>query len=184
MKISKTTLPKNSILTSTNFEYIDSFQGDYLDAENRVSSEDIGKAFFTSAPKWTARLFELRNSIVSIFGFKTSGKTNNRKELLENFNCEPGEKLGLFAVYHRTENEVILGEDDKHLNFRISLYKEDDEISSDRKKLTISTTIKFNNRFGKLYFLPVKPFHKLIVPKMLQGIIKQIEKSKYTNRNF
>ena len=175
MKITKTTLPTNSILNNTNFEYIDSYQGYYLDMENQVSSKDIGKAFFTSAPKWTARLFELRNRIVSIFGLKTSEKTNNREELLHNFNCEPGEKMGLFSVYHRTENEVILGEDDKHLNFRISLYKEDVGISSDRKKLTISTIVKFNNRFGKLYFLPVKPFHKLIVPRMLQGIIRQIE---------
>ena len=85
------------------------------------------------------------------------------------------EKLGLFRVFHRTDNEVILGEDDKHLNFRISLYKEDTPDSEGSKHLTLSTTVVFNNWFGKLYFLPVKPFHKLIVPKMLKGIIRQIE---------
>ena len=149
---------------------------------DQISSKDIGKAFFTSAPNWTGKLFELRNWIVSIFGLKTSGKTKNRKKLLDNFNCDPGEKIGLFNVYHRTENEVILGEDDKHLNFRISLYKESKPNDGGRKNLTISTTVKFNNWFGKLYFLPVKPFHKLIVPIMLEGILSQIEKEINTNR--
>jgi len=175
MKIIKTVLPKESVLSNTSFEYADSFQGEYLDIENQISSADIGKAFFTSAPNWASILFELRNKIVAIFGLKTPGKIKNRKELIDNFNCEPNEKLGLFTVYHRDENEVILGEDDKHLNFRVSLYKESKPNDETRKRLTISTTVKFNNWFGKLYFLPVKPFHKLLVPRMLKGIIKQIE---------
>jgi hypothetical protein len=181
MKIKKATLPKNSILHNTKFGYVDSFQGGYLDVENHISSKDIGKAFFTSAPNWTAKLFELRNKIVSVFGLKTPEKIKNSKELLDNFNCEPDEKLGLFTVYHRTENEVILGEDDKHLNFRISLYTESTPNIEGRKNITISTTVQFNNWFGKLYFLPVKPFHKLIVPRMLRGIISQIEKERNTN---
>ena len=44
------------------------------------------------------------------------------------------------------------------------------------KNLTISTTVEYNNWFGKLYFFPVRPFHKLIVPAMLKGIIKKLEK--------
>jgi len=49
------------------------------------------------------------------------------------------------------------------------------------KNLIISTTVKYNNWFGKIYFLPVKPFHKRIVPTMLKGIIKEIEKETTTN---
>ncbi len=176
VEIVETELPKRSVLKNTNFEYADSFQGEYFDIKNKVSSKDVGKAFFSSAPKWTAWLFELRNRIVSILGLKTPDKAKSRKELLDSFNCEPGERLGLFTVYHRTENEVILGEDDKHLDFRISLYKENKSDSDGRKSLTLSTTVKFNNWFGKLYFLPVKPFHKLIVPRMLKEIISQIER--------
>jgi len=180
MEIRKTILPEKSVLKDTNFEYVDSFQGEYVDIKNEIVSKDIGKAFFTSAPKWTAQLFELRNKIVSIFGLKTSNGANNREELLDNFNCEQGEKLGLFTVYYKDENEVILGEDDKHLNFRISLLKENQLNDESKKYLTLSTTVKFNNWFGKLYFFPVKPFHKLIVPRMLKGIINQIERN--TNR--
>ncbi|AYZ35431.1 DUF2867 domain-containing protein [Chryseobacterium indologenes] len=35
----------------------------------------------------------------------------------------------------------------------------------------------FHNWTGVLYFLPVRPFHKLIVPAMLKNIIGQLEGS-------
>jgi hypothetical protein len=176
MKIIKVKFPATSKLYETDFDYVDSYQGEYFDKKDEISAQDIGKAFFNSAPKWTAQLFELRNKIVAAFGLKIPEKVENRKELLDGFACEPNERLGLFKVYSKTENEVILGEDDKHLNFRVSLLKDDNTSKEGTKKLTISTTVKFNNWFGKLYFLPVKSFHQLIVPIMLKGVIAQIEK--------
>jgi hypothetical protein len=179
MKISviKVNIPLDSQLLKggKTYEYSDSYQTIYTDKSNTISSTDIAKAFFSSAPKWSEKLFDLRNKIVSVFGLKTPDKHINREEQLKNFTCQVGSSLGLFNIYAKTENEVILGEDDKHLNFRISLLKEDNQLEN--KKLTITTVVEFNNWFGKLYFLPVKPFHKLIVPKMLKGIIKELKNS-------
>lgn len=70
-------------------------------------------------------------------------------------------------VIEKNENEIILGEDDKHLDFMISLL-----LSEEGKHLTISTTVIFKNWFGKIYFLPFKPFHKFIVPTMLKALIR------------
>lgn len=180
MTIIKTKLPGNSILNINHrkYDYVDSFQGTLLDGENKFKSIDICKAFFSSAPKWVDQLFTLRNKIASMFGLKTSGKGGDRKQQLDNFKCEPGERLGLFKVFSRTENEVILGEDDKHLNFRISLFLNTSLTDQSKKDLTISTVLEFNNWFGRLYFLPVRPFHKFIVPTMLKGIITQLEKQR------
>jgi hypothetical protein len=80
-------------------------------------------------------------------------------------------------VFHKTDHEIILGEDDKHLDFRVSLFL-DENTETNQKQLTISTLVKFNNIFGKLYFMPVRPLHKLIVPTILKGIIKQIHANK------
>ena len=176
MKIIKTSLPKGSVLNTSQKEYdfSDSFEGVFKDNQNTINITEIGKAFFSSGPKWVDNLFSLRNKIVSIFGLKTPGKVTNRAHQLEIFKCNPGEQLGLFKVFSKNENEVILGEDDKHLNFRISMFLYDSKKGS--KNLTISTTVEYNNWFGKLYFFPVRPFHKLIVPAMLKGIIKKVEK--------
>lgn len=180
MKIVKTTLPVNSILNTSHKEYgyADSFQGVLNDVENKITSVDIGKAFFSSGPKWIGKLFNLRNKIVSVFGLKTSGNTIDRQQQSDNFKCEPGEQLGLFKVFNKTDNEVIIGEDDKHLNFRVSLFFDKSKKDKSKKDLTISTTVEFNNWFGQLYFLPVRPFHKFIVPTMLKGIIKELEKQR------
>ena len=178
MRIIRTKLPNNSILNVLHkeYDYVDSFQGVLTDIENTFTSTDIGKAFFSSGPQWVGKLLTLRNKIVSIFGLKTSGDNSNRQNQFEYFRCEPGEQLGLFKVLSKTENEVILGEDDKHLNFRVSLFLERQLNETTNKNLTVSTTVKFNNWFGRLYFLSVRPFHKLIVPTMLKGIIKELEK--------
>ncbi|WP_199798314.1 DUF2867 domain-containing protein [Hymenobacter lapidiphilus] len=171
-------LPDKSVLNKdeTHYDYIDSYQSDFFDKNNNISPTEIGKAFFSSGPKWVAKLFALRNKIVRIFGLKTSGSVTNRQKQLDSFKCEPGEQLGLFKVFSKTNNEVVLGEDDKHLNFRVSLLLDKLPNETDKKTLTITTTVVFNNWFGRLYFLPVRPFHKLIVPAMLKGFIKELEK--------
>ena len=178
MTIIKSNLPKQSKLNIENnkYDFIDSFEGVLTDENNTISSQKVGRAFFTSSPKLVDKLFVLRNKIVSVFGLKTSGDITDRQKQLDNFKCETGEQLGLFKVFSRTDNEVVIGEDDKHLNFRVSLFLENHKTELNKKVLTISTTAEFNNWFGRLYFLPVKPFHKLIVPTMLKGIIKELEK--------
>lgn len=178
MKIAKCKLPENSILNRNpeKYDYVDSFRGSFEDSTNKVEPQDIGKAFFTSSPEWVGKLFVLRNKIAAIFGLKASGETGHRQKLLENFKCEPGEQLGLFKVFDRNHNEVVLGEDDKHLNFRVSLFLDKSPADESVKYLTISTCVQFNNWFGRLYFLPVKPLHKVIVPTMLKAIIKDLAK--------
>lgn len=179
MRIIKTTLPKDSLLYATHkeYDYVDSYRRGGI--ENKCTSVDLGKAFFSCSPKWVEKVFYLRNKIVSLFGLKTSGNHVDRAKQLENFKCEPGEQMGLFKVFETTKNEVIFGEDDKHLNFRVSLFVQPEvEVSAAKnKEVTISTIVEFNNWFGKLYFLPVRPFHKLIVPSMLKGMIKELEKN-------
>ncbi len=164
--------------SQAKYDYVDSFQGTLIDKENKFTSEDIGRAFFSSGPKWIEKLFSLRNKIVSIFGLKTPGDLVDKEIQLENFRCQPGERLGLFKVFSKTEHEVVLGEDDKHLNFRVSLFLQPQSTEVNKKDLTVSTTVEFKNWFGRIYFIPVRPFHKLIVPAMLKGIISELEKGK------
>jgi hypothetical protein len=174
MKIQKSDFPKHSNLYNSSYHYYDSFQSHLEDPNNTIDVLAVSKAFISSSPQWIESLFQLRNKIVSLFGLKTS-LTKDKETVLKNFNGQPGEQLGFFKVFDRSENEIILGEDDKHLDFRVSLLLE--TVNSSTKNLIITTTVEFHNFFGKLYFLPVKPFHRIIVPVMLKGIIKQVNKS-------
>lgn len=179
MKITKTKFPEKSVLSpgKKDFDYIDSFQGELTECGRNIDISEIGKAFFTSGPKWGKKMFAFRNRVMGSFGLKT-GSENEKQQAEKVFQCEIGERAGLFKIFDKTSNEIVLGEDDKHLDFRVSLLIDKNSKDVNQNSLTISTTVKFHNWWGVLYFLPVRPFHKLIVPAMLKNIIGQLEKNK------
>lgn len=170
------TLPNLSLLKNSKkpFDYIDSFNAELPLTKPFITIDEVAKAFFTGSPAWVSSLFALRNKLVGALGLKTSGN-QNRAEVLSNFSCEVGDKLGLFRVFEKSDYEIIMGEDDSHLNFRVSLLL---EVKGAQQILVISTGVQFNNVWGKLYFLPVKPFHKLVVPSMINGVIKKLEEER------
>jgi hypothetical protein len=108
-------------------------------------------------PKSVAALMGLRNLAMKPFGLKTG-------ELDESGENE------VFKPLDRTDSELLVGTDDRHLNFRGNLVT---EATDGKLSVTFGTVVKFNNRFGRLYFLPVRPMHAyVIVPMMLRHLAK------------
>ncbi|MDB5012926.1 MAG: hypothetical protein JWQ25_1128 [Daejeonella sp.] len=177
-RISACSLPDKSFIQSsfTVIDYRDAYTAEFLFPAD-LSIDECVQAFFNSAPKWVTGLMNFRNKMVKSLGLKTSG-IFDKEEQKANFKVEVGNGLGLFKILKKSPKEVMMGEDDKHLNFRVSLLltKED---SFNNYRLTLSTAVKMNNLFGKMYFLPVKPIHKLIVPVMLRGIIRHLQKPEH-----
>lgn len=161
------------MLHSYRYDHADSYKREFVSTRTDINSTTVGKLFFSSGPKWMDRLFALRNQIVKVFGLKTSGDIKHRDEQLKHFQCEPGEQLGLFKVFDKNDKEVIIGEDDKHLNFRVSLLL--NNVSTPQKELIITTIVQFNNRFGRFYFAVIKPFHTAVVRSMVKGIIRELQ---------
>lgn len=168
MKITKTNLPETSLLKNIPSDYIDSYSADIN--TKPLTIEQVGKSFFLASPEWINGLLLLRDRIVGMFGLKTGTDASNKEKIIANFKCEIGENVALFKVFDKNENEVLFGENDKHLDFRVSLF-----LDRQKDTLTVSTLVKFNNWTGRLYFLPVLPFHKIIVPVIARGIVKRLQ---------
>jgi len=168
--------PKASILKEvcSQYDYIDSYRAEFTDNEQPIDLSEVSRLFIQhSSPQWVEVLFAIRDRVVKIVGLKTSkdipsGQQSDFK------NCKPGDRLGMFKIFDKTDDELVLGEDDKHLDFRVSLFLRPLENSA-RKELAITTVVKYNNWFGKLYFLPVQFFHGIIVSSSLKGIVKSLE---------
>ncbi len=124
-----------------------------------ISIEDIYINVFAHSPTWINNLLKIRNKIVEPFGIKASVGEIKKEDL------KVGGKAGIFRIFAIQKNELIAGEDEKHLNFRVSVLKTDGV-------LTISTLVQYNNWFGKVYFFIVKPFHKIIVKSMIKNAVK------------
>lgn len=176
MKIIKTKIPQSSLLypNRNQYDYIDSYVGMVSDEKNKISIVDVAINFLKPGPNWIDNMFKLRNKIVSLFGLKTPNEMDNAKRPI-NIKFEIGERVGLFKVFDRTDNEIILGEDDIHLNFRVSLLLSEQKNNKSKKNVTVTTIVIYNNWFGRLYFFPVKPFHKLIVQSGLKIILQELE---------
>jgi len=108
-----------------------------------------------SIPGWVSILMRVRNGIVKRFGLKTGDPTGTQS-------------LNIFEALNPIELttfDALLGDDDKHLNFRVLLTLCADETKT---VVTMSTVVHFNNVFGRIYFIPVKPFHRCIVKAILR----------------
>jgi len=62
----------------------------------------------------------------------------------------------------------LSGGDDKHLDFRIWISIQPGLKGSE---VTISTLVKINSLFGRVYLFAIMPFHKLLSRTMLQRAV-------------
>ncbi|MFF5994654.1 MULTISPECIES: DUF2867 domain-containing protein [unclassified Lysinibacillus] len=166
LKINKCQMPSDSLIYKIPYHYYDAYEG--FIAKNEVSIEQVTLAFFKSSPKWINSLFRLRNNIVKYLGLKTTNV--NRLDLSEE-DIEPGHSIGLFNIIEKCQREIILGENDKHLNFRVSIFIFKKE---NGHNIIVSTSVQFQNFFGNIYFQFIKLFHRTIVKTMLRNIIKSL----------
>ncbi len=110
-------------------------------------------------PGWIAWLMAVRNLAVKPFRLKTELDRTVR----------PCKTIGWFPVIGQSASEVVLGLDDRHLDFRILI--EVTDLGTGKQEITASTAVKTHNLIGKVYLAIVKPFHRIIVPVMLAQVL-------------
>jgi hypothetical protein len=118
-----------------------------------VSLEEVARRVFAGRPP---RLMRLRDALVRPFGLKTSPPGPRPPPRFQ-----PGERIGLFTLFERSAEELLLGEDDRHLDFRVSLRLAGGEAS-------LATAVRFRSLLGRVYFFLIRPFHALVVQGMLR----------------
>jgi len=110
-------------------------------------------------PRWVGTLLALRNLAVRPFRLKTGADVASAAE----------DKVGIFPLISRSPGKVVLGLDDRHLDFRVLV--EVRELGGGRQEVAASTIVKTHNLLGRVYLAIVKPFHRLIVPAMLAQVL-------------
>jgi hypothetical protein len=165
--------PDHSIISrgmNGAIHYIDSFCIEIENTKN-YSVDYLLALLFSSSPGWIKKLSKLRNILVKPFGLRT-GALPEPKTSDTSLQYNIGERAVFFSVIDRSESEIVMAEDDKHLYFRASLFVE--KVSDQNyAKVYLTTLVQFHNIGGKLYFTPVKPFHKLLMRSLLTRFSKK-----------
>lgn len=141
--VAKTELPRDSRLHS----YVN--PGDFLDCYRVESAMPAPSAarIIVDFPAWAKALVALRGILTAPFGLLNDG---------------PGDtnKLGPFPVEHSSDTEVIVGFNDKHLDFRVSVFSAASQVS-------LATWVQPHNIGGRGYLAAIMPFHIVIVRNAL-----------------
>lgn len=122
----------------------------------------LARFIFSHQPSWIRPLMGVRDMIVACFGLKTA------KQLATLANAAKANRVGFFRVYSTNATEIVLGEDDKHLDFRLSVLCSAESGSRTNRQLTLSTTVHCHNLLGRAYIRSVAPFHRIIVKASLR----------------
>ena len=145
--------------------------GDFLDCYSveigrpDVSLDQVAQAVFLNFPGWVRLLLGLRNCLVIPFRLKTTDDLpvdNRPRERLQ-----PGQSLNFFPIHTVSDQEIILGEDDRHLDFRIALRRDHGN------RISLATWVHCHNLLGRSYLRAIHAFHVAIVRSQLTQMARQ-----------
>lgn len=163
---------KKSELASDSLLHTFFSDGDFLDCFSvRIDRADapigeIAQRLFIGMPRWINMLLAVRDFGTTPFGLKSTA--NLPKNLTIRPSINVGDHINFLCVRGIGKNEVILGEDDLHLDFKISVYR-DVEIPG---RISLATWVRTHNRLGKIYLGTIAPFHALIVNSRLTDLVR------------
>jgi hypothetical protein len=127
---------------------------DAADAAKGVDS--LARSALEDPAPWIRLLLGLRDALVAGFGVKTSREVR-RAAIADN-----AERIDFFRILARSDRELILGEDDRHLDFRLSLLlRVRPDGSGD--ELVATTVVHCHNALGRVYLALIARFHRLVV---------------------
>ena len=133
-------MPENSLITK-DFKQVDYYDTYRIIKSTNNTAEEIANNIF-QLPNWAKLLLSIRNFAVKFLGLKK----------------------GKFAVIEKNKNEIVMGDNDKHLNFRVSVL-----IDKANSFIYLTTLVSYNNILGRIYFFLIKPFHKMICKAILKS---------------
>jgi hypothetical protein len=123
-----------------------------------LTAEVAARRAFERMPKWVGRLMALRNLLVRPFGLKGDPDAA----------AAGAPRVGMFPIIRNDPGEIVLGFDDRHLDFRIVVETETSE--NQQTSVRMMTLVKRHNTLGRVYLAMIMPFHKLIVGSTLSRV--------------
>lgn len=126
-------------------------------------------------PRWTQQLMALRNRLVRLVGLKDLGQLHDMHPTASGQvspdagSYRVGDRVGIFLIRHLSDTEVVMGQDDKHLDVQVSLAKRGGHGGAP-PTLALSTVVHIHNTLGHAYMAVVTPFHRRIARTMAQRL--------------
>ena len=123
------------------YQFADAYKVQAIHGVNAIESTRMA---FAHMPLWMRSLMGMRNRLGRLVGLKPAPK-------------------GGFPVVRESSDQVILGFDDKHLDFRVV-------VGVGGGFATVTTIVRWHNGWGRAYLAAIMPFHRAIAARVIEGV--------------
>ena len=123
------------------FQFADAYK---VPAPRGIDAIEATRQAFAHGPVWVRTLLGLRNRLGRLVGLR------------------PAPASG-FPIIRQAPDEVLMGFDDKHLDFRVVA-------TVNGGFVTLTTIVRWHNVWGRVYLAAIMPFHRAIAARMIEGV--------------
>jgi hypothetical protein len=129
-----------------------------------LTATEIFLRVVQATPAWVAMLMSLRNRIVRPLGLKTVGPLNAAVDRAPG-TYRVGDRIGQFTILSNSDDELVLGLDDRHLDVRIWVRR---SVALPSGSYVVATAVKVHNWLGRMYMVPVGRIHPRVVKALMR----------------
>lgn len=161
-------IPPDSVLAPlyVGADLLDAFAID-LPAGASDDPEVLARVAFERQAAWIRALTWVRDTVMAGVGVKSSsaiGAAAATRGL---------QVIGYFPVLSKSAGEMVMGGDDRHLDFRVAVLVRAD--AQGGRELVVVTVVHCHNRLGRTYLAVIAPFHRTILRANLERTVRMLE---------
>ena len=130
-----------------------------LPSEATHHIERLAQAVLGRPSRTFLSLLALRDLLVAPLGLRTSRRARREGDA-------HGPRIFIFKVLETYPRELIVGRDEEHLAFRMSVLTKG--LPDGRREFVLTSVVHCHNVLGRLYLAVIHPFHIFIVRSFLR----------------
>jgi hypothetical protein len=128
--------------------------------------EVLARVAFERQAGWIRALTFVRDTVMATVGVKSSREIGAAAE------TRGLQVIGYFPVLSKSEREMVMGGDDRHLDFRVAVLVRPNPHG--RRELVVVTVVHCHNRLGRTYLGAIAPFHRTILRANLERTVRML----------
>ena len=166
-------VPSDSVLAPlyVSADLLDAF-AIHLPAGASDDLEVLARAGFERPAGWIRALTRLRDAVMATVGVKSSRAIGAAA-------AARGSVIGYFPLLSKSAGELVVGEDDRHLDFRVAILLRTG--AGGGRELVVVTVVHCHNRLGRTYLAAIAPFHRAIARANLEQAARGITGTQYSS---
>ena len=161
-------IPSDSVLAPlyVGADLLDAF-AIHLPAGASDDPEVLARVAFERQAAWIRALTWVRDTVMAMVGVKSS------REIGAAAATRGRQVIGYFPVLSKSAGEMVMGGDDRHLDFRVAVLVRTD--AQGGRELVVVTVVHCHNRLGRTYLAVIAPFHRTILRANLERTVRMLE---------